>query len=380
MAEKYLGENIGKLGFGYMRLPRRDGKFDIESVNEMVDEFLSHGFSHFDTSIIYQGSEEALRESLVKRHERSRFQIATKFSPLRAKESHYDQLNTSLSRLGVDFVDYYLIHALNGASAEMADKLNTWDFMKEVRDKGLAKHIGFSFHGTTELLDEVLTKHPEFEFVQLQINYLDWDNPEVQSRIMYEIARKHNKPVIIMEPTKGGLLAGGESEVVKLLKEANPEASPASWAFRYVGELDGLITALSGMESMDHIKDNAATFKNFKPLTQEEREILKKAVELINSIPRIPCTSCRYCVPNCPKNIQIPMFIGIYNDLLVHKQKSSTGYQYASFSSHGNNPSQCVKCRVCEKHCPQNIEISGVMEKIAGELESVSENYISNTK
>ena len=382
MAEEYLGQNIGKLGFGYMRLPRTDGKFDAEGVNAMLDEYMSHGFSYFDTSYIYQGSEDALRESLVKRYPRDRFQITTKLSLLKATkpEDHYDQLNTSLKRLGLDYVDFYLIHAMSDRSKKVADELDTWSFMREVKEKGFAKHIGFSFHGTPELLDDVLTNHPEFEMVQLQINYLDWDSPDVQSRRCYEVARKHNKPITIMEPTKGGLLAGEETEAAKLLKSVNPNVSVASWAFRFVGGLDGLVTALSGMEKIDHVKDNAATFENFKPLSDEEHEYIKKAVEIINSVPRIPCTSCRYCVPNCPKGIQIPMFIDLYNDYLVHQQKSSVGYQYASRSSFGTSPAECVKCRICETHCPQNIEISDVLTKLVDELEGVKENYVRKTK
>ena len=382
MSENYLGESVGKLGFGYMRLPRKDGKFDIASVNEMVDEFLSYGFSHFDTSYIYEGSEEALRESLVKRHPRDRFQIATKMTPFRVRkpEHHYEQLETSLERLGVDFVDYYFIHALTEASIKIANELDTWAFMREVREKGYAKHIGFSFHGTPEELDEVLTGHPEFEVVQLQINYLDWESDDVQSRRCYEIARKHGKPVIVMEPTKGGLLAGGESEIVKLFEAADPDASAASWAFRFVGELDGLVTALSGMESIDHIRDNAKTFADFKPLSEEEHQVIRKAVDIINAIPRVPCTSCRYCVPNCPKGINIPMYIDMYNSLLVHKHRSSTGYKYASMTSHGTSPVECVKCRECEKHCPQHIEISDVLTKLTDDMESVRENYVIRTK
>ncbi|MDR0838277.1 MAG: aldo/keto reductase [Oscillospiraceae bacterium] len=376
--EKYLGESYKKLGFGYMRLPRKDGRFDVEAVNEMVDEFMSHGFSYYDTSYIYEGSEVALCESLVKRHPRDSFQIATKLSlhTVTAAEQQEERLQTSLSRLGVEYVDFYLIHAMSEDSARMAEEFGTWEFLRGVKERGLAKHIGFSFHGTPELLDDVLTKHPEAEMVQLQINYLDWDNPEVESRRCYEIARKHNKPVSIMEPTKGGLLAGGESEVTELFKKANPDVSTASWAFRFVGELDGLITALSGMENIGQIRDNAATFENFKPLSAEEHALIAKAVEIINSTPRIPCTGCRYCVPNCPKNIQIPMFIEIYNTFLVHRQKSSSGYKYASMSSFGTSPAECVKCRVCEKHCPQKIEISDVLAKLVGELESVKGDYI----
>ena len=377
--ESYLGENIGKLGFGYMRLPRKGGKFDADSVNEMVDEFFSHGFSYFDTSIIYEGSEEALRESVVKRYPRDSFQIATKMTLLgdKREEHHQEQLNTSMGRLGVDYLDFYMIHALSGGSIKTADKLDTWSFFRGIKEKGIVKHIGFSFHGTPEELDYVFTNHPEMEMVQLQLNYLDWENPEVQARRCYEIARKHNKPVTVMEPTKGGLLAGGNSEAAELLRKANPDVSVASWAFRYVAGLDGLITALSGMESIDHIRDNAKTLNNFKPLTEEEHNLILKAVEIINATPRIPCTSCRYCVPNCPKEIQIPAFINMYNSLLVHQQKSSTGYTFETMTRFMKPPSECIKCKECEMHCPQHIEISDILEKLAEAMAEIKGRYVS---
>ena len=382
MSEKYLGEGIGKLGFGYMRLPRKDGAFDHESVNEMVDEFLASGFSYFDTSYIYEGSEEALNKSLVKRYPRDSFQITTRVAIMigpRTRENLQMQLDTSLKRLGVDYVDNYMMHALGDGTVELADTLDAWGFLRGVKEKGLAKHIGFSYHGTPETLDKILTDHPEVEIVQLQINYLDWENPEVQSRRLYEIVRKHNKPFTIMEPTKGGLLAGGESNAAEFLKKANPDASVASWAFRYVGGLEGLVTALSGMENIDHIRDNANTFKNFKPLSDEEHEIIKQAVEIINSTPRVPCTTCNYCVPHCPMKIRIPTFIEIYNKFLVHGNRNSSGYTYASMTRFGSGPSKCTKCKACEEHCPQRIEISEVMGKVAEELEGTIENFIIRT-
>ena len=379
MPENYLGESIKKLGFGYMRLPRKGGKFDMDSVNEMVDEFMSYGFSYFDTSIIYEGSEESLRESVVKRHPRDSFQITTKISLLRAEspDAHEEMLNTSLKRLGVDYLDFYLIHALTDRSIKAANKFDTWSFMRGVKERGIAKHIGFSFHGTPEELDDVLTNHPEFEIVQLQLNYLDWEDPVVQSRRCYEIARKHNKPITVMEPTKGGLLAGGDSEAANLLMKANPDVSVASWAFRYVAGLDGLVTALSGMESIEHIRDNAKTLNNFKPLSEEEHKLILQAVDIIKSTPRIPCTSCKYCVPNCPKELSIPTFIDMYNYLLVYKQKSSTGYAFESRIRRMKHPSECIKCKECEKHCPQHIEISDVIDKFTKEMDEIKGNYVS---
>ena len=371
MEEKYLGENIGKLGYGNMRLPRKNGKVDINTAKEMIDEFMSNGFSYFDTSYIYAGSEETLRECLVKRYPRERFQIATKIPigfGVSRYEDHQKMLDASLSRLGVEFVDFYLVHGLSGESIKKADSFDSWKFMRDAKEKGFAKHIGFSFHGTPDELEEIFSKHPEMEFALLQINYLDWENPEVQSRRLYEITRKYDKPFSIMEPTKGGLLAGGESNAADLLREANPNVSVASWAFRFAGALEGLITVLSGMENVDQVRDNVSTFKNFKPPTEKEYEVIKKAVEIINSTPRIPCTTCNYCLPHCPEKIKIPDFIDIYNNLLVHRQKSSSAFTYSIMTAHGTGPSGCISCRLCEDHCPQHIEISEILKKLVAEL------------
>ncbi|MCL2151831.1 MAG: aldo/keto reductase [Oscillospiraceae bacterium] len=378
MTESYLGESIGKLGFGNMRLPKKDGVVDDNTANDMVDEFLANGFTYIDTAYLYGGSEESLRESLVKRHPREAYQIATKLTLLFGVENyddHFKQLNTSLERLGLDYLDFYLIHGLSGETIKTAEKAETWRFMRHVKEAGIAGHIGFSFHSTPEDLEYVLSNHPEVEFVQLQLNYIDWENPEVQSRRLYEIARKYGKPIVIMEPTKGGLLAGGESAAAEVLREANPEASVASWAFRFVGSLEGIITVLSGMENTEQIKDNAKTFKEFKPLTEEERLVIGKAIEILNSTQRIPCTTCRYCVPHCPSKIQIPTFIDIYNKYLMHRQRDSSGYTYASMSAFGAGPAECVKCRECERVCPQHIGISDVMSQLVSELEEASVPY-----
>jgi predicted aldo/keto reductase-like oxidoreductase len=384
MTEKYLGEHMPKLGFGYMRLPLRDGSFDEEAVNGMVDEFLSHGFSYFDTAYIYEGSEEALCRSLVKRYPRERFQIATKLAVMMGMskpEQQQAQFDISLKRLGVDFVDFYLVHGLNGEFIKIADSLDTWGYMRGVKEKGLAKHIGFSFHGTPEELDDILTKHPEMEFAQLQINYLDWENPEVQSRRLYETVRKHNTPFTIMEPTKAGLLAGGESKAAAFFKEANPDVSAASWAFRFAGGLEGLITVLSGMGNLEQIRDNAGTFKNFRPLTERERALIGEAVGIINATPRIPCTACRYCLTHCPQKIQIPAFIKIYNDLLVYKDRSSSGYSYMlNTGAKSAKPGDCAQCKECERHCPQHIEISDILAKLVAELDPVRNQFVIQTE
>lgn len=356
------------LGFGYMRLPIVDGKFDYDSVNEMVDNYMSHGFNYFDTAYKYEGSEEALNLSLVQRYPRESFQITTKVNiyGMTSPEEMQKQFDTSISRLGVDYVDYYFIHALMGKALPKTYELGTWDFLKSLKEKGLAKHIGFSFHGTPEELDRVLNDHPEVEMVQLQINYLDWDDPTVQARELYEVARKHNKPIAVMEPTKGGLLASEDSAAGKFLKEQNPDVSAASWAFRWVASLEGIKVILSGMGNIYQVEDNAKTFKNFKPLTDDEHEIIAKAVEIIHSTPRVPCTECRYCVAACPMSLPIPTIIKFYNETLLYSADESSKYVYKRRVEEGVRASKCIGCRSCEEQCPQHIEISKFI-KLASE-------------
>jgi len=377
MAETYLGEGIGKLGFGVMRLPLRDGKFDIEAVSRLVDAFLARGFTYFDTAYAYEGSEESLREALVKRYPREAYQVATKLQVLGVptKAEQQDRLNESLRRLGLDYVDFYLLHGLGGVTLEKADGFDSWSFMKQVKASGKAKHIGFSFHGTPEELKTILANHPEMEFVQLQLNYIDWENPKVRSREMYEIARKYNKPVTVMEPAKGGLLAEAQSDAAELLKAFDPGKSVASWAFRFVGGLEGLITVLSGMGTVEQVADNANTFTGFEPLSEHEHEVLSEAVDMINATPTIPCTSCRYCTPNCPKNIAIPGIINVYNSFLIHKARSSAGYAYTMMRDVSTDPAECIKCRICEQHCPQHLEICDILEKAVEEFDSVRNEY-----
>ncbi|MDR0916203.1 MAG: aldo/keto reductase [Oscillospiraceae bacterium] len=373
--------DIKKLGFGYMRLPLKNGRFDSDTVNAMVDRFLKLGFTYFDTAFIYEGSEDALRESLVERYPRDSFQIATKLAVFAISDptKQREQLEMSLKRLGTDFIDYYLIHGLGGESIKTADRLDSWGYMRSVKEQGLARHIGFSFHGTPDELDGILTNHPEMEFVQLQINYLDWENPEVRSRELYEIARRHGKPISVMEPTKGGLLAGQDSTAGDVLKAADPSVSVASWAFRFIWSLDGIMVALSGMENLDQINDNAATFEHFTPLTPDERAKIEEAAERIREAPRVPCTSCRYCTSHCPQKIQIPTYIGIYNNMLAFRDTNSTGYSYSQNSFPGmSTPADCIKCKACEEHCPQHIEISQIMDNFTAKLEEVRAKFRVN--
>ena len=366
MTETYFGRKTGKLGYGNLRMPKVDSKLDIATACKMTDAFLEAGYSYFDTCYAYEESEKALGESLVKRHPRELFQINTKLSLLFTKNAGEMQkmFETSLERLGTDYIDYYFLHSLNADLLKKADNFDAWGFLKGLKEKGLVKHIGFSFHDTPELLDETLSNHPETELVLLQLNYLDWDDPNIQSRRLYETARKHNVPISVMEPCKGGWLAYEHSEAGKILKEANPEASVASWAFRFLAGLEGIMTILSGMGTLAEVEDNIKTFNDFSPLSEEEHKIIEKAVGTIKATPSSPCTDCRYCMPHCPKNIPIPRALQLYNSYLTHKNPDSLRHLYFMISVTSPLPRECVKCGACEKVCPQRINISDYLEKL----------------
>ena len=373
MSEKYLGESIKKLGFGLMRLPMNGEEIDMEQTKKMVDNFMSKGFTYFDTAYVYIGgkSEVALGEAVVDRYPRESFQCATKL-PIWDLKDRADMeriFQESLDRAHLSYYDFYLLHALGKESAQKSENLGAWEFLKELKEQGKAKHIGFSFHDSAEVLEDILSKHPEAEFVQLQINYADWDSEGVQSRKCYEIARKYGKAVIIMEPVKGGALATMTPEVQEIFKKAGPEASVASWAVRYCASLDGLVTVLSGMSDEAQMNDNLSYMENFKPLNEDEQKVVAQVVEVLNSLPTIPCTSCKYCVDGCPQKINIPGVFQAMNQLTLYGDKGRAQGHYKHAVGEGGKASGCIQCGSCQNHCPQHLEIIELLKDAAAKLE-----------
>lgn len=369
-----------KLGFGLMRLPSLDpsdaSKIDLETSKKLVDLFISKGYTYFDTAWMYCNfaSESAVKEILTDRYPRDSFTLTTKLHSgfIKTKEDRDRIFNEQLKKTGVTFFDYYWLHDINSHSIETFEKLDCFEWLKEKKASGLVKHIGFSFHDGPELLDRILTDHPEFEYVQLQLNYLDWNSNAICARACYEIAEKHDMPVIVMEPVKGGTLAKIPEEAENLFKQYAPEASVPSWAIRFAASHKNVCMVLSGMNTVEQMLDNTSFMDDFKPVNEEELDLIGKAVSIINSSIAIPCTGCEYCVSGCPKNIPIPRCFSLYN---ADKQEVATkgwtpqGEYYENMVKSTGKASDCIGCRRCEKVCPQHLPITKYLKDVAAYFE-----------
>ncbi len=370
-----------KLGFGLMRLPQEDpndwmSPVKIEEVKGMVDFFMEQGFTYFDTAWMYCGfqSENAAKEALVDRYPRDSYTLATKLHGgfFNSKEEMENIFNTQLEKTGVDYFDYYLLHDIGEDHYKKYTELDCFNWLKGKKEKGLVKHIGFSYHDGADLLDRILTEQKDVEFVQLQLNYLDWESEGIQSRKCYEVCVKHGKPVIVMEPVKGGTLANVPDEVTKLFKDYSPDMSVPSWAIRFAASQPNVAMVLSGMGTMDMVRDNTSYMKDFKPLTDEELAIVNKAVDIINASIAIPCTGCAYCVDGCPKKIAIPKYFSLYNaEQQEFKGKGFTpqGNYYNRLIENYGKASECIACGKCEKICPQHLPIRENLKLVAKQFE-----------
>ncbi|MBQ1272347.1 MAG: aldo/keto reductase [Clostridia bacterium] len=344
-----------KLGFGLMRLPKTDPErsesIDLEKVIDMTDRFLEQGYTYFDTAYMYHNyeSEKAVKKILTSRIDREKFLLATKLPTphLEVPEDMERIFSEQQEKCGAEYFDYYLLHALSASSYELATRLGAFDFILQKKAEGKVRHFGFSFHDTAEVLDKILTEHPEVEFVQLQINYLDWESPTVQSRLCYEVARKHGKDIIIMEPIKGGALANVPAEAKALLSAANPDKTPAQWALQFVATLPGVVMVLSGMSDLQQLEENTRFFDEMPMLTEDERAMLFRCADIINKSVAISCTACEYCITDCPKQIPIPQWFDAYN-------KGDNGSALAKDHA---TPADCIGCGLCEKQCPQKLPI-----------------------
>ncbi len=374
-----MSEN--KLGFGLMRLPLTDPNdetsLDLTRIEKMVDIFMKRGYTYFDTAWMYCGfeSEKAAKKVLVDRYPRERFTLATKMhhNYFKTEKEREEIFEAQLKKTGACYFDYYLLHNVGAGSYEDYNRTDCFGWMVEKKEKGLMREIGFSYHDDAALLERVLTEHPEVDFVQLQLNYLDWDSEAIQSKKCYETAKRHGVPVVVMEPVKGGTLANVPGQAERLLKEVHPDWSPSVWALRFAAGLSNVRMVLSGMSTPEQVAENTAAMADPVPFNDTEWDVIGKVTDRINANIAVSCTGCNYCTEGCPQNIAIPKYFTLYNaDLQEIDEKGwkpQEGY-YENLAKEFGVPSDCVACGQCEKACPQHLPITELLKVVAEHFEN----------
>lgn len=371
-------------GFGCMRLPMVDGEVDMEQFKKMVDLFLEEGFNYFDTAHGYLDgkSELALREGLTSRYPRDRYLLVNKLTSMyfHKEEEIRPFFENQLKWCGVDYFDVYLMHAQNAAEFEKYKKCHAYETALQLKEEGKIRHFGISFHDKAVVLDQILTEYPQVEIVQIQFNYLDYEDPSVEARKVYEVCRKHNKPVLVMEPVKGGSLVKLPEDAQKIFDDLNEEEgtqmSNASYAIRYAAGFDGMKVVLSGMSDLQQMKDNLSYMKEFQPLNAKEKEAVAKVVEVFHGLDMIPCTACHYCVDenHCPKHIRIPDVFACLNSKKAFNDWNMDIYYSSVLSANGSGKaSECIGCGGCERVCPQHLEIRKLLGDVAATFEKKAE-------
>lgn len=359
-------------GFGCMRLPMNGDQVDIAETTRMVDEFLAQGFNYFDTAHGYIGgkSELALKECLTSRYPREAYSLTDKLtdSYFKTEADIRPFFESQLEACGVDYFDFYLMHAQNADNFKKFKACRAYETAFALKAEGRIRHVGLSFHDRAEVLDQILTEYPQIEVVQIQFNYLDYDDIAVQSRKCYEVCRKHGKPVLVMEPVKGGSLVNLPEEAKKVLDDLHG-GSPASYAIRFAAGFPGMMMVLSGMSDLEQMKDNLSYMRDFKPLNETELAAVNKVQEIFHKLNMIPCTACRYCVEGCPKQISIPDLFAIMNIKQLHHDWNADYYYEEVHTAPGRRASDCLKCGKCEKICPQHLPIRKLLEEVAKEFD-----------
>lgn len=381
--------NPNHLGFGLMRLPMVGGQVDLDLFKQMVDVYMDRGFSYFDTSPVYlKGeSEAAARKAIVERFPRDKITLCSKLPcwMIKKPEGMQKMFEGSLREFGTDYLDAYMLHGLSASSYDErfgfaasdvrhADALGAWDFIKKLKDEGKVRHIGFSYHDSPEALDKILDDHPEVDYVVLQINYLDWEDPLIQSRRCYEVVRKHGLCMSVMEPLKGGTLVNLPPKAEKLLKDYDPNASLASWGLRFVASLDGIIATMSGMQTVEDVKQNTELMcqENFRKMTDEERDLVMQIRPILEEADLIKCTGCGYCLATCPKKIEIPKLFSTENNYRIYNNQRADTFRYYNITELGGSgkASDCIGCKQCMRHCPQKLSIPEYLKVVASHFEN----------